>query len=89
MLRHQESSSNLVVHPNIVGGTLVPAGKYPWYAVLLDKDGDDYCGASLIHPQVLLMAGHCVEDNFKKEQQGLGVIIGDVSFYEQIVVLYD
>lgn len=78
----QESISNntdtMMVYPNIVGGTLAPAGKYPWFAVLLDEDGDDYCGASLIHPQVLLTAGHCIEDNFKQDQKGLGVIIGDV-----------
>jgi trypsin len=68
-----------MVYPNIVGGTLAPAGQYPWFAVLLDEDGDDYCGATLIHPRVLLTAGHCIEDlDFEKDDKGLGVIIGDV-----------
>jgi trypsin len=56
------SSTTTVVknstNPSIVGGTVVAtAGTYPYYAVA--SDTGNFCGATLIHADILLSAGHC------------------------------
>ena len=53
------------VSPMIVGGTVVPNGKYPFMAALLDKRraGDAFdeqlCGGTLIDKDSVLTAAHC------------------------------
>ncbi len=46
----------------IVAGTEAPEGKYPWqvrlYSSMEDKRG--FCGGTIIAPQWILTAGHCV-----------------------------
>jgi trypsin len=56
------SSSAIIVSnstsPSIVGGTVVAtAGTYPYYAVA--SDTRNFCGATLIHADIMLSAGHC------------------------------
>jgi len=54
------------VSPLIVGGTVVPNGKYPFMAALLDKrrPGDAFdelfCGGTLIDKDSILTAAHCL-----------------------------
>lgn len=51
------------LRPTIVGGQVAPHN-YPWMASIQAKNGkswEHYCGASLIAPNWLLTAGHCVK----------------------------
>jgi len=43
----------------IVGGTEVTVGRYPYQVALVDSDGFQFCGASLIAPNYVLSAAHC------------------------------
>lgn len=49
----------------IINGNLGSTATHPWIAFLADKDGEQYCGASLISPTWVLTAAHCFlnEDN--------------------------
>lgn len=45
----------------IVGGTNARSGDWPWQVALLQR-GEIFCGGSLIHPEWVLTAAHCLED---------------------------
>jgi V8-like Glu-specific endopeptidase len=47
---------SMQLDPRIVGGTPAEVGEYPWYAV---PARNYMCGASLIHPDILLTVAHC------------------------------
>lgn len=59
-------AADTVIAPRIVGGVEVdPPDKYPFVAALVrawqeDEFQGQFCGASLIHPEWVLTAGHCV-----------------------------
>ena len=44
----------------IVGGGPAAAGSFPWAVSLQLSWGFHFCGASLIHPQWVVTAAHCV-----------------------------
>jgi V8-like Glu-specific endopeptidase len=45
----------LQASPRIIGGTITDPGEYPYFATTASR----MCGASLIHPDILLTAAHC------------------------------
>src|SRR5215218_892785 len=55
------------IHPQVVGGTPVPDGKYPFMTSIQadtsNRGGyqEHYCGGTLIDQDSVLTAGHCVE----------------------------
>ena len=47
--------------PRIVGGRLVPRGKWPWMVVLINRRGEQFCGGALISKQWVITAAHCLD----------------------------
>ncbi len=59
----------------IVGGEPAEEGEFPWIAALLDAEGEQFCGGSLIEPEWVLSAAHCVEDTLP---QSVTVVLGSL-----------
>ena len=51
----------MTAQSRIIGGQFAAEGRYP-YAVSLTSAGKPYCGGSLIAPDLVLSAAHCVAD---------------------------
>jgi len=55
-------SSASKLNPKIINGEDAPLDMYPWYAGL----GDGFCGGTLVTPEFILTAAHCLENFFEK-----------------------
>ena len=68
------------IQPQIVGGTGVPNGKYPFMAFLrIEKTNNTfgYCGGSLIDSDSVLTAAHCIlDDNGNFDTRAVTMAIG-------------
>jgi len=54
------SQAHAIEH-KIIGGTQASADSYPWMVSLQSKEGEHFCGGSLLDAQWVLTAAHCVE----------------------------
>jgi len=57
----------------IVGGTEAPKNAWPWQAMLTYSWGGQFCGGTLIHPQWVLSATHCLKT---KTPSGIKIKMG-------------
>ncbi|XP_074632055.1 CUB and peptidase domain-containing protein 2-like [Acropora palmata] len=44
----------------VVGGTAAPINSLPWQALLSTRVGRQFCGGSLVEPEWVVTATHCV-----------------------------
>lgn len=75
----------------IIGGQEVKAGDPLTRSVvsLRDKDSHDHiCTGSLLTPQIVLTAGHCVEDYLGESSKGLEIVIGISSWENEEANLF-
>lgn len=76
----------LGVKPRIVGGTPAAFANYPWQVALVrasdaEPSRSQFCGGSLIAPDVVLTAAHCVDNPVVRKLPGrLDVVAGTASY---------
>ncbi|MCG7949469.1 MAG: serine protease [Candidatus Thiodiazotropha taylori] len=59
----------------IIGGEEAQPAAYPWMVSLRHDGGGQFCGASLVAPDWVMTAAHCVES---ENAQGIEAVIGDL-----------
>ncbi|XP_041315204.1 coagulation factor X-like [Pyrgilauda ruficollis] len=70
---NRTSSKTPYVDTRIVGGDECLPGQCPWQAVLLNEEGEEFCGGTILNENFILTAAHCI--NQSKE---IKVVVGEV-----------
>jgi transmembrane serine protease 11D len=74
--------TEIPLKPQIVGGQPADPAEYPWQVALVQAGEPDpltgqFCGGSLIHPEWILTAAHCVVDlGIVIDPAGIEVVLG-------------
>ena len=72
-------------HAAVIGGQPAEPGTFPWMAYVLDFRGDEVgqCSGTVVAPNLVLTAGHCVENmqtGVVNEASGYRVLTGNVNW---------
>ncbi|KAI1241641.1 Coagulation factor VII, partial [Lamprotornis superbus] len=60
------AKKNSTVHGRIVGGLTCPPGECPWQALII-QDQKEKCGGTLLSPEWVVTAAHCLEHTHPKQ----------------------
>lgn len=80
---HKNNKNTNNVQGEIIGGSAVSQGRYPFMVAILDRswEGTDYdrqfCGGSIITQRHVLTAAHCVED-YLNYTGAISIVLGRV-----------
>ncbi|KAL7014091.1 hypothetical protein ACKWTF_015737 [Chironomus riparius] len=74
---------------NIIGGTKIESGDFPWTAALMTPKGKFFCGATLVSSRKVITAAHCIHQKKTFESlsaSSLMVLLGahDLDKYAEI-----
>ncbi len=72
LAQSEVNHQNFTTAPTIVGGEDAAEGEWPWQVFL--STGHNFCGGSLITPQIVLTAAHCMDDGVKQVNVLAGVV---------------
>ena len=61
LLLYTEGVCGVRPHSRIVGGVNAKHGDWPWQVQLRTTGGFPYCGGSLVSPEWIVTATHCIE----------------------------
>jgi secreted trypsin-like serine protease len=59
-IHQNEYERKLRYSPRIIGGSPAPTNAYPWFVLLADDQFSFFCGGSLVAPDIVLTAAHCM-----------------------------